>query len=87
MTEDQSFVIDNQSPYFLHPSDSPGVIITSIKFDDKNYELRESTVRTSLRSKNKPGFINGMIQRPEKEAGKSLAEINAWEMVNFMIQS
>ena len=28
-----------------------------------------------------------MIQRPMKEEGKSEAEINAWKMVNSMIQS
>jgi len=87
MTKDQSFVIDNQSPCFLHPSDSPGAIITSIKFDAKNYKLWESMIRTSLRSKNKLGFIDGTIQRPTMEEGKSLVEINAWEMVNSMIQS
>ena len=87
MTKDGSFIIDSQSPYYLHPSDSLGAIITSIKFDGKNYELWESAVRTSLRSKNKLGFIDGTISRPVKEDGKSLAEINTWEMVNSIIQS
>jgi len=87
MPKDQNFVIDNQSPYFLHPSDSPGAIIISIKFDGKNYELCESAVKMSLRSKNKLGFIDGIITKPEETEGKSLAEINVWEMVNSMIQS
>ena len=85
MTKDGGFVIDNQSPYFLHPSNSPGAIITSIKFDGKNYELWESAVKISLRSKNKLGFIDGTIAKPEATEGKSMAEINAWEMVNSMI--
>ena len=87
MTKGEDSVINNQSPYFLHPSDSPEAIITSIKFDGKNFELWESAVKTSLRSKNKLGFINGTITKPIEMEGKSLAEINAWEMVNSMIQS
>ena len=87
MTKDGSVIIDSQSPYYLYPSDSPGAIITSIKFDGKNYELWERAVRTSLRSKNKLRFIDGTISRLVKEDGKGLPEINAWEMVNSMIQS
>ena len=87
MAKEQSFIIDNQSPYFLHPSDSPGAIITAIRFDGKNYELWESAVRTSLRSKNKLGFIDGTITKPTVQDGKTAAEINAWEMVNSMVQS
>jgi len=87
MPKDQNFVIDNESPYFLDPSNSLEAIITSIKFDGKNYELWESAVKTSLRSKNKLGFIDGVIKKPEEMEGKSVAEINAWEMVNSMIQS
>ena len=77
MSKDGGFIIDTQSPYFLHPFDSPGAIITSIKFDGKNYELWEIAVRTSLRSKNKLGFIDGTISKSVKEEGKSVAEINA----------
>ena len=87
MTKDGGFIIDTQNPYFLHPSDSPRAIIASIKFDGKNYELWESAVRTPLRSKNKLGFIDGMISRPVKEEGKSVAEINTWGTVNSIIQS
>jgi len=38
------FVIDSQSPYYLHPSDAPGAIIIVVKFDDKNYELWEKAM-------------------------------------------
>ena len=55
------FIIDAQSPYFLHPLDSPGAIITAIKFDGRNYELWEQAVQTALLAKNKIGFIDGTI--------------------------
>ena len=41
MTKDDTFGIDLQSPYYLHPSDGTGAIITSIKFDGKNYATLE----------------------------------------------
>ena len=42
------FIIDSQSPYFLHPSDSLGATITTIKFDGRNYELWEQAVERLL---------------------------------------
>lgn len=34
----KKFVIDNQSPYFLHPSEGLGVTITMVIFNGKNYD-------------------------------------------------
>jgi len=51
MAKKQALTIDNQSPYFCHPSDSPSAIITTIKFDGKNYELLKRKVRMPLRPK------------------------------------
>jgi len=42
------FIIDSQSQYFLHPSSSPGAIITTVRFNGKNYDLWEQAVRTAL---------------------------------------
>ena len=85
MAKDDSFVIDSQSPFYLHPLDGPGAIITSIKFAGKNYELWNMTVTTALMSKNKLRFIDGSISKPEPTA--SSAKKNAWNMVNSMITS
>ena len=54
---------------------------------EKIIELWESTVWTSLRSKNKLGFIDGSISKPTENDGKTAAEINTCKMVNSMIQS
>ena len=81
------FVINNQSPYYLHPSDVPGAIITVIKFDGKNYELWEKVVSMALTAKNKKAFINGTITKPDMNKRASLAEINAWVILNSMITS
>jgi len=81
------FVIDNQSPYYLHPSDAPGAIITAIKFDGKNYELWEKVVTMALTAKNKIALIDGTIQKLEIKKGEYSLEANAWIIVNSMITS
>jgi len=85
--KDEPFVITSQSPYFVHPSDSPGAIITAIKFDGKNYDLWEMTIRTSLKSKNKLSFIDGSITKPDLKDRVITEEGKAWEMVKSMIVS
>ena len=65
----KKFVINNQSPYFSHPSEGPGVIITIVIFNE-NYQLWQRAVRTALRSKNKLGFIDGIITKPQDDPNK-----------------
>ena len=74
----QPFIIDNQSPYFLHPLDSPGAIITTIKFNGRNYDLWEQAIRIALKVKNKLAFIEGTIPKPENKNGDQSMEANAW---------
>ena len=73
--KDEPFVITSQSPYFLHPLDFPGAIITAIKFDGKNYDFWEMAVRTSLKSKNKLSFIDGSIAKPDLKDGVITEEV------------
>jgi len=84
---DQIFIMTNQSSYFLHPLDSPTGIITTIKFDGRNYDLWEKAVITSLESKNKLGFIDGSITKPETKDGVVSDKGRAWEMVNSIVVS
>ena len=86
MSGGKGFIIENHSPYYLHPSEGPGVTITSVIFNGKNYELWQKVVRTALKSKNKLVFIEGTITKPTPK-GEDLSEFNAWEMVNSMICS
>lgn len=83
----KKFVIENHSPYFLHPTVGPGVLITSVIFDGKNYDLWEKMVRTPLRSKNKLGFIEGTLKKPILKEEDDPLELQAWEMANSMICS
>jgi len=77
------FIVDVRSPYFLHPSNSPGALIIAIKFDGKNYNLSEQAMRTSFGAKNELGFIDGTITKPSVKEGEDLA--NAWDIANSMI--
>ena len=43
-TKPKDFIIDSQSLYCLHPSDTPEAIITKIKFNGKNYDLWEQII-------------------------------------------
>jgi len=45
----KGFVIENQSPYYLHPSEGHGVTITSVIFNGKNYELWQKAVKIALK--------------------------------------
>jgi len=45
----KKFMIENPSPYYLHPLEGPGVLIIDVIFDGKNYDLWERTVRTALK--------------------------------------
>ena len=63
----KKFVIENQLSYFSHPYEGSGAAITTTIFNGKNYDLWQKAVRTALRSKNKLGFIDGIITKPEND--------------------
>ena len=63
-TEKGRFIIEPHSPYYLHPSEGPSVLITAVMFDGKNYNLWEKAIHIALKAKNKLRFIDGTLQRP-----------------------
>jgi len=81
------FVIEPHSPYYLHPSEGSGVMITAVVFDGKNYDLWEWAVRTVLKAKNKLCFIDGSLTRPTSKADEGFSEADAWDMANSMLCS
>jgi len=84
--QNKRFIIEPHSPYYLHPSEGPGVLITVEVFDGNNYDLWEKAVRTALKAKNKLGFIDGTLSKPEVKEG-DFTEYHAWDMINSMICS
>ncbi|KAG7578454.1 Retrotransposon gag domain [Arabidopsis thaliana x Arabidopsis arenosa] len=68
------------SPLYLHPSDGPGNVITTVQLKGENYEDWAKHVRNALRTKHKIGFIDGTLEKPTKDD-----EIEQWEVVNSML--
>ena len=54
----KQFIVEPHSPYFLHPSEGPGAMITAMIFDGKNYELWERVVTTALKVNKQTGLYN-----------------------------
>jgi len=81
------FIIEPHSPYFLHPADGPGVMITAVIFDGINHELWERAMLIALRAKNKVAFIDGRLARPAPKEDEEFSECHAWDMANSMLYS
>jgi len=56
-------------------------------FDGRNYDIWEKAIRTSLKAKNKLGFIEGKQNKSEPNEGEDMIELQAWAIVNSMICS
>lgn len=55
---------DPQSPYYLHHSDHPGLVIITPKLSTNNYISRSKSFLLAISIKNKLGFLNGTISKP-----------------------
>ena len=78
MTGGRKFIIEPQSPYYLHLPEGPGVFITSVIFNGKNYDLRRKAVRIALKSKKKKlGFIDGTLSKPRPKVEEGQGELEA----------
>ena len=85
MDKEKKFIIGSQSPYYLHPFEGPGVVITLAIFNGKNYKLWRKAVRTALKAQNKLGFIKGTLVKSNLTEGEEDSELVAWEMANSVI--
>ncbi|CAA7012885.1 unnamed protein product [Microthlaspi erraticum] len=68
------------SPMYLHASDGPGNLITTVQLKGENYEDWSKHMRNALRTKRKLGFIDGTITKP-----RTTKEVEQWEVVNSML--
>lgn len=59
-------VIDVTSPFYLHPSDGPQLTISPIVLRGDNYNEWARSIRNNFRAKNKLGFLDGTVTKPEK---------------------
>ncbi|XP_059285816.1 uncharacterized protein LOC132039334 [Lycium ferocissimum] len=58
-------VNDHSSPFYLHPSDSPGMLLVNSLFDGKGYTGWNRAFIIALSAKNKLGMIDGTVEMPD----------------------
>ncbi|XP_042012146.1 uncharacterized protein LOC121760568 [Salvia splendens] len=76
-------VEDSFSPYYLHPSDNPGLQLVSQLLDGSNYINWSRSISTALLPKNKLLFVNGVLLRPSNDD----LLFSAWLRCNSMVVS
>lgn len=76
-------IIDGTSPFFLHPPDNPGTMISSCVLKGDNYDLWQKAMRNALRAKNKLVFVDGTLTKPK--LGEPEAYL--WETCNSTLVS
>ncbi|XP_074376786.1 uncharacterized protein LOC141718302 [Apium graveolens] len=57
-------IIDTNHPYFLHPSDHPGLILITITLTESNYNQWFRSMKITLSAKLKLGFVDGSYTKP-----------------------
>ncbi|XP_073030872.1 uncharacterized protein [Primulina eburnea] len=75
---------DPSSPYFLHHSDNPGLILVSQPLTGDNFASWSRAMRIALSVKNKLGFVDGSISKP---AASEDTLLNAWIRNNNIVIS
>lgn len=69
------------SLYYLHPSDNPGALITSVLLRGDNYsEWATKLSNWSIQAKQKFGFLNGSLPKPTTEP-----DLSRWLATNSML--
>ncbi|KAH0662254.1 hypothetical protein KY284_027185 [Solanum tuberosum] len=76
-----SKIMDQSSPYFLHPSDSPGMSLVNSTFEGKGYGGWRRFMLIAISAKNKLGFTNGSCKCP----AASSPDLQSWNRCNDMV--
>ncbi|GJY78471.1 putative RNA-directed DNA polymerase, partial [Tanacetum coccineum] len=76
--------IDMNDHLYLHSNDTNGTLLISFKLSGtKNYRVWAAALKHCIHSKNKLGFINGKLTKPDPETQPFLA--GQWERCNSMV--
>ena len=76
---------DPTSPFFLHSSDHPGLVLVSQPLVGDNYSSWSRSLKLALSVKNKTGFIDGSLQAPV--AAENPQQHQQWLRNNNMVIS
>ena len=72
-----------QSPMFMHNADHPGLQLISLRLDGLNYDDWNAAMKIALDAKNKIGFVDGTLTRPDT----SEPTFRLWSRCNSMVKS
>ena len=72
------------NPYFLHQSDSPGLVLVCHPLTGDNYSSWSYAMELALSVKNKLGFIDGSLPRPGDDDPRLLS---LWTCSNNIVVS
>ncbi|XP_074296874.1 uncharacterized protein LOC141627531 [Silene latifolia] len=75
------------SPLYLHPSDNPSLKLTQTIFNGDNYDLWADADKNGLDAKNKLGFVEGEVKKPEAVEGEDSLELLVWRQCNAMLKA
>ena len=56
---------DPANPFYLHPNESPSLVLASVPLSESNFHSWQRSMKMSLLTKNKLGFVDGSIQEPD----------------------
>lgn len=74
---------DPWSMYYIHPSDATTSQLVSVKFNGNNFTNWKRSMLLTLSAKNKLGFVNGTITKPDATS----SNLVAWERCNDLVIS
>ncbi|XP_074352826.1 uncharacterized protein LOC141691977 [Apium graveolens] len=74
---------DPSPVFYIHPSDNPGMKLVSMKFDGSSYGDWKRSMLISLAAKNKIGFVDGTVTKPNSTD----PNYRAWDRCNNMLIS
>ncbi|KAJ1430349.1 Zinc finger, CCHC-type [Sesbania bispinosa] len=84
-TSDNKFasIVTPNPSFYLSSSDNPGTPLVAVLLNGDNYRTWARPMRTALRAKTKPGFIDGSIKRPTSYK----ADYQNWEKADLMVMA
>lgn len=74
-------VTNQSSVYYIHPSDHSASQLVSVKFNGTGFASWKRSMRLSLFMKNKLGFVDGPVAKPDINS----SDLHAWERCHDMI--
>ena len=80
----RSVIDDPLSVYYLHHSDNPGTVLVSQLLNGDNYVSWNRSMLIALSVKNKLGFVDGSIAKPD---GSDPQLLNSWRRNNHIVIS